>query len=162
MEATLDIMEELGSSSVKYVEPEYIGPEMIGRLKKAINLRPEDWNDYISEMYLIRKLVEADTLLFLYEPDTFIAFEVLLAANKRSFLNILWSGGEDIVKALPSFNKVADHVARQFGCEWIEMTGRVGWARHLKPFNFKTSVITLRREAAHVLRRREPEGNADH
>lgn len=154
-------MAELGISSVSYIDPLEADPELIGLLKKAIGTNVEDWNDYVSQTFLMRRVLDPDTLLFIYPEATFIAFEVLKGTSAKTFLNIVWSGGAEIKAALPEFNKLADKLCVQFDCEWIEMTGRVGWKRLLKPLGFNEAVVTMKREPAHVLRRREPEGNTN-
>jgi hypothetical protein len=157
----LDTMEQTGTSSVSLILPTAVDADMIVRLKAAFKLQVGDWNDYVSETYLIRKVTDPNSLLFLYPPSTFIAFEVLKGSSNKLFLNVIWSGGKDIVKALPEFNDIADDLCLNLKCEWVEMTGRVGWKRILAPLGFKESVVTLRREPAHVLRRRNTEGTAD-
>lgn len=157
----MDTTAERGTSSVSYIPAENVDAIIIEKLKKATRHTEEDWSDYASESYLIRKLTEKSTSLFMHDAGCFIAFEVLRSSSNKTFLNVIWSGGEGIELALEEFNRIADHLAESFECEWIEMTGRVGWKRMLKPFGFTEASVTLKREPQHVLRRRQSEGNAD-
>ena len=59
-------------------------------------------------------------------------------------LNIWLAGGDldEILDMLPD----AEEFAKDHGCSLIEITGRRGWKRALRPFGFKEEAVVLTKE----------------
>jgi hypothetical protein len=89
-------------------------------------------------------------LLQVWDGVEVIATAVLELQRLRDgdTLHVRYLAGECMDLWLDDLHMKLEQLARQNGCKWISLTGRMGWKRELKRLDYNPVAIQLRAEVA--------------
>lgn len=151
----MDERMELGLSSEKSIQP--IAIEKFGRekvvhywpqIENALDATKELWYSAHSKDEILERLISTHMQAWsVAHGDVLtIAFLTQIVNTRTSRLfQVFWMYGEGMVEALPLLDLALDDFAAQFDCDTIEIVGRKGFDRLLKPRGFEFHSATYHR-----------------
>ena len=129
-----------------------IGPDSIDFMWEKVNRRIEHalGNDLtsckIEEVY--EDLLTGLRQLWVVHRGGDIAAVIvtqLLQSSEGSYLHVLALQGENMEKWLPLIDRALRLFAAAHACAFLEITGRRGWVKTLKPYAWQEIYVSMRR-----------------
>lgn len=122
-------------------------PTFVDRIKEAMSTHPSELLDTLPELRTDIRLGRS-LVVQMYEDAEVCAIAVIEMVEQTDgrMLYIRYLAGEGMEHWLPELHELMTTVARQFGCNWFGLTGRLGWVKALKVYGFEPVAIELRAE----------------
>lgn len=152
----MDTRTDLGQSS-RAVEKRLflLGSDEIARawprIEMALDVDPSLWNTAWTKDDLLAQVVAGHVQVWVVELDGFYTM-ILMTQIYTNFvsktLQIFWAYGEDMFRALDLMSDVFDDFGATYGCTKLEIVGRKGFERVLRPFGFEPKFTSYERDIA--------------
>ncbi len=105
--------------------------------------------DRYSKEDLVGYLLDGTLALWVVvEDDRIIAFVATRIVDfpQARCLSLQFAAGQDMKSISVPLLETFHYYARDMGCTEIEAMGRLGWARHLEQYGFRTTYVVAKKE----------------
>ena len=118
------------------------------QIETCLDANPELWAFSFTKEGLCRKILEGAVQAWVVQTDDII--HVVLMTQmfelvEGKVLQVFWAWGHDLAHSLPCLDLVLNRFARTFGCTQIDIQGRKGVERLLRPLGFEFAYTTVSR-----------------
>jgi hypothetical protein len=146
---------ELGQNSD--VATRQISVEKLGRdglvfywpqISEALDATRELWEHCHSKDEILERCISENMQVWVvaHGDVNTIAFITQIFTNRAGkFFEVFWMYGEGMVEALPLLDMALDDFAGKWGCSYIQIVGRKGFERLLRPRGFDFRAATYLR-----------------
>lgn len=83
-----------------------------------------------------------------WETIRFIMFTTITEYERRKVLQILIAFGDGIEECIPASQAALERYAQFWECDRVEVVGRLGWRKWLRPLGFEIMSATFGRDLA--------------
>lgn len=121
------------------------------QIQEGLDSRPDLWQKWTTKEGFVHDTLSGKLQVWVASPEASAPITLLFATR----LCETWAGrvlqvpiafGEGAVRMMPCLEGAVDRMAKFSGCTRIEVTGRRGWERVLKPeFGWEFMGVTLTR-----------------
>ena len=120
-------------------------PTYLDKIKEAMATHPSETHNSLVELRTdIRK--GRALVLQMYEDDEVAAVGVVEIVDQSDgkMLYIRYLAGDGMEYWLDELHELLIEIAGNYGCQWLGLTGRLGWQRALKHLGFEPVAVELR------------------
>lgn len=121
------------------------------RIELALDADPTLWNGAWTKDELLANAISGHVQVWVVELDNFYTMIVMTQIYRNTVaatLQIFWAYGEDMFRALDLMSDVFDAYGAQHGATKLEIVGRKGFERVLRPYGFEPRYTAYERDIA--------------
>jgi hypothetical protein len=140
------------NTAITLLEPpyfDYYWPQ----IERELDTIPHLWADRITKDDIYGAVQRKEMQVWAVGPSktvTMVVFTQIINFGPAKALQVVFCFGGDLEEALPLLDATLERFAFVSGCSSIEVIGRKGWFRTLRPLGFHLDKVIMRRNVKHM------------